>query len=1366
MSLHRLGSAWAAWALASILAWGVDFVPVSGEWNDPANWNPAQVPTLSNDVTIGSGKTVRHTDTGLLISCRNLVVDGTLDLSQGSETVGLTCGGNLTVNGTLRLGGATGGVDGRLTMTKTAPSITGTGTLLFGPGSGATTLEVGSGSRVAVGGSLTLTGSSWRLAQAETSDGGMSYESAVVTLGSATQVVVTSGAWEILNGLALTAQGAITLGQGSQIRYDLNAFSRFTASSTSQITWTVNGNGLAAVLFPGSVNLAGSLTILRPTGLSLAYDDTVTWVGQAQSLIQGNFTTIVGGNAWATAPITTSYQLSFILEQQRMSWAGIPTAIAPGTADITLPATSLEGRTITYTVSRVDGSPATSTFISSRVLRPANVDEDLRIVGTAAGFVSGASTYDALYSTHDLSISSSLPQTVTIDPLPGPFYYGETIPLSGSCTSGATLAWSTADGALLSISGQEARVLAVSTQASLTATAPVAGVYRTATTTTTIGPFLARPVTVTVDGGTRVFGETTPSPSLAYDNLAAGDLPAVLGTPVFSGSGLTTTGTSAVGTYPVTATFPSISSAYVVTVVPGNLTIIPRPQTVTFPAIANVLAGQTATLGATSSLGLAITYTSSDTTVATVTGSTLRAVGAGTATITASQAGNATTDPASATQTVQVSLVGTITIGSLTGPFTYGDRITLSGTTASGGPITWSSTSPLVAISGSTATVLSIGSGATVTATTPATSLYAAGSATATFGTFRAKAVTATVASTSRVFGATNPSPSVTITGLADGDTASTLGSPLYGGTGTTAGPATVAGTYPITVSFSPANPNYTITVVPGALTITKTPQVVTFPALTPLVVGQSTTLAATSDLGLALTYASSNSAVATVSGTTLRAISAGSATITATQAGSTTVEAASATEAITVLPPTVFTLGSLTGPFTYGDTIALTGTVSSGAPITWSSTSPLLSIQGTTATVIGVGSGATVTATCPATGSFLAGSATATCGTFQPKAITVTVSSVSRIYGAAQPTLTALVSGMVLGEAETVLGTPTFSGTGSTAGSTTAVGSYPLTVTYAPANPNYALTVVPGTLTITARTQTLTFPPLANLTLDQTAALAATSDLGLPLTYTTSDPAVATVTGGIVTAIAAGTVTITAQQPGDATALAASATQSLTVTGARRAQTITVTPLPTTLTYGQTLTLTGTCSSGQALTWSSTATPVRITGTTLTLIGTGAGATLTASAPQTTGYLAATTVVALPTILARRVVVQVGTAQRPLGDNPTPPPSFIVTDLAPGDTITTLGTPTYSGPGTTTNATTSAGTYPITVSFSPTNPNYTLTIREGSLRIIGVIDIDGNEVTGSGSRGCGVGGTGLALLSLLLLMYTNSRPPAPPRRP
>ena len=94
-----------------------------------------------------------------------------------------------------------------------------------------------------------------------------------------------------------------------------------------------------------------------------------------------------------------------------------------------------------------------------------------------------------------------------------------------------------------------------------------------------------------------------------------------------------------------------------------------------------------------------MSYTSSNTAVATVTGNLVNIVGIGTSTITASQAGNATYNAAASKQQVLtvVKKQQTITFGAIPTKHIDDADFTLSATASSGLPVTYNSSNELVA---------------------------------------------------------------------------------------------------------------------------------------------------------------------------------------------------------------------------------------------------------------------------------------------------------------------------------------------------------------------------------------------------------------------------------------------------------------------------------------------------------------------------------------------------------------------------------------------------------------------------------------------------------------------------------------------
>ena len=87
---------------------------------------------------------------------------------------------------------------------------------------------------------------------------------------------------------------------------------------------------------------------------------------------------------------------------------------------------------------------------------------------------------------------------------------------------------------------------------------------------------------------------------------------------------------------------------------------------------------------------------------------------------------------------------------------------------------------------------------------------------------------------------------------------------------------------------------------------------------------------------------------------------------------------------------------------------------------------------------------------------------------------------------------------------------------------------------------PGYTGTAT-GSLTVAQASQSISFAALASTPLSAgTIALSGTASSGLPVTYTSDNPAVATVSGNTVTLVAAGTVNITATQTGNTNVAAA----------------------------------------------------------------------------------------------------------------------------------------------------------------------------------------------------------------------------------
>ncbi len=202
-------------------------------------------------------------------------------------------------------------------------------------------------------------------------------------------------------------------------------------------------------------------------------------------------------------------------------------------------------------------------------------------------------------------------------------------------------------------------------------------------------------LTMMADDQTRAFGEANPELTLTYSGFVNGEDAAVLATtPVVSTSA---DESSMPGTYDITV-FGGEAMNYRLTPVVGTLTVTKANQLITFDALPEMTTNDgTFNLTATATSGLSISYASSDEAVATVDGSSVTIIGAGTTTITASQPGDenfnaaeAVIQPLVIVQSNDTRITSTITIDPITDQTVGHDPITLTATTRPvDAPISW-----------------------------------------------------------------------------------------------------------------------------------------------------------------------------------------------------------------------------------------------------------------------------------------------------------------------------------------------------------------------------------------------------------------------------------------------------------------------------------------------------------------------------------------------------------------------------------------------------------------------------------------------------------------------------------------------------
>jgi gliding motility-associated-like protein len=423
----------------------------------------------------------------------------------------------------------------------------------------------------------------------------------------------------------------------------------------------------------------------------------------------------------------------------------------------------------------------------------------------------------------------------------------------------------------------------------------------------------------------------------------------------------TPTVVSALTSYVVTASNSSGSTTTTLTLTVNKVT----PVLSNFNAITKTTDSAPFSLTAPTSSGGtgAITYTSSNTAVATISGNTVTIVGIGTTTITASQATDTNYLAATTTATLTVTDVTTQT------PVI----ILPTANTTAGNTLQISYTLPETPLAGSVRLIFTPTNGGT------------------------------TVNSWT-MSNATSASFSYTVGGIPSNSNV-------------VSGTALSPGTYNVTLAYQDALANPVATVTNNSIVLSvplTTPTLSTMAAITKTFGDASFSLTApTSASAGAITFASSNTAVATISGTTVTIVGAGSATITATQAANGNYNSATTTTTVTVskATPTIAAMANSTK--NYGDasfTITSPTSNSIGAITLTSSNTAVATISGTTVTIVGAGT-ATITASQAADANYNSGSVTATLTVNKLTPVLSNFNAITKTTDSAPFTLTAPTS-------------------------------------------------------------------------------------------------------------------------------------------------------------------------------------------------------------------------------------------------------------------------------------------------------------------------------------------------------------------
>ncbi|MFM1753135.1 MAG: hypothetical protein RLZZ236_74 [Bacteroidota bacterium] len=549
----------------------------------------------------------------------------------------------------------------------------------------------------------------------------------------------------------------------------------------------------------------------------------------------------------------------------------------------------------------------------------------------------------------------------------------------------------------------------------------------------------------------------------------------------------------------------------------------------------------------------AFSYASSDSNVASIIGNTVTIVGAGTATITVSQAGDANYDPGSVSTTITVNkAVATLSaMPSVTKNFGDASFNLVAPTSAATGAITFVSSNTNVAtINGNTISIIGAGT-ATITATQATDSNYLEATTSTTLTVNKIAPTIGSMSAISKTFGDANFTiipPSTNSTGAFAYTSSDTNVATISGDLVSIVG----AGTATISVDQA-TDSNYLAAATSVSLAVNKAP--VVFGTTTAITKNYGDadfilTPPQTNSTG-AFTYSSNNPSIATINGNLVTIQGIGTTTITVNQATTTNYLSGSTTISL-VVNKTLPAIGSI-APITktFGDaTFNLTAptTNSTGAFSYASSDSNVASIIGNTVTIVGAGT-ATITVSQAGDANYDPGSVSTTITVNKAVATLSAMPSVTKNFGDASFNLVAPTSAATGAITFVSSNTNVATINGNTI-SIIGAGTATITATQA-TDSNYLEATTSTTLTVNKSTPVLSnFNPISKTTDDgQFALIAPTSSGGTGLiTYISSNPSVATISGNMVTITGSGSTLITATKESDTNFNAQSISAQLTV--------------------------------------------------------------------------------------------------------------------------------------------------------------------------------------------------------------------------
>jgi len=580
---------------------------------------------------------------------------------------------------------------------------------------------------------------------------------------------------------------------------------------------------------------------------------------------------------------------------------------------------------------------------------------------------------------------------------------------------------------------------------------------------------------------------------------------------------------------------------FAATALDRTIKVAKAAQTITFAAVAPRTFGATPfAVAATATSRLVVTFTSSTAGICAITGASVKLLGAGTCTLRAAQAGDANFNAATAvSQSFPVAKgAQSITFDTIAAHAVSDPPFVLVATASSGAVVVFSSATPTTCrTSGTTLTLTGAGS-CSVRASQGGNANYvAAAVVTRTFGVSKAAQSISFAAIGDHPFGGAPFAVAASASsGLVVALASNTLSTCVV-----SASKISLTATGPCTLRASQSgNANFAAAAdVVQTFNVTQVSQSIVFDTIPNHVFGDGPfTLTAVASSGLPVAFASLTPTTCALNASSASIAGAGVCTLRASQAGNGNYGAALPVDrSFTVAKAAQSIAFGVLGQRTLGDsTFVVTGTASSGMQVIFTSGTPLVcSIAGTTVTLLHAGNcridanqsgNANVSAAATVSQSFTVAGATQSIRFDAIGDRSLLASPVSAIATAS--------SGLVVTFASTTPGVCAVASQQialSATGVCTVRASQAGNATYPPAAP------VDRSFSVTAITQSITFPPIADTRLSAVIAVAhATASSGLAVRYTSLSTSTCTTDDSTsITLISMGACRVRATQSGNA---------------------------------------------------------------------------------------------------------------------------------------------------------------------------------------------------------------------------------------